>query len=297
MEISIFGAGSLGTLLGGLLADHHDVTLVGRDPHITSVREEGLRISGEIDRTVYPNARTTLPAGGDIALVTVKSFDTETAATALSERAFDAVLSLQNGMGNEELLATHCSGVLAGTCTYGAQLHEPGHVECTGIGEIVCGSPDGSYSQRANRVAEALSAGLAVTVSEEMPRRRWEKLAVNAGINAVTALARVPNGELVSGPATAVAHKAAAETARVATEAGIDIPNAPEQTLAVAETTAANTSSMQQDILAGRRTEIDAINGYIVQHASDPVPVNETLVSLVRAWERGRGLRESVDGD
>ncbi len=291
MEITVFGAGSLGTLLGGLLADHHEVTLVGRDPHITSVREEGLRISGTVERTVHPDAQTTLPDGGDIALVTVKSFDTKQAAMALSERDFDAVLSLQNGMGNEELLATHCRGVLAGTCTYGARLREPGHVECTGIGEIVCGAPDGGYSNRAVRVGEALSAGLAVTVSEEMPQRRWEKLAVNAGINAVTALARVTNGELVSGPATSVARDAAAETAQVAATTGIDILNAPEQTLAVAETTAENTSSMQQDMLAGRRTEIDAINGYVLQQATEPVPVNETLVSLVRAWERGHGLR------
>ena len=291
MEISVVGAGSLGTLLGGLLAEHHDVTLVGRDPHMRGVREEGLRISGAVERTVYPSARTAIPEGGDLALVTVKSFDTAQAATALASAEFDAVLSLQNGMGNEAVLASHCHGVLAGTCTYGARLREPGHVECTGIGEIVCGELDGGYSDRGGRVGDALSAGLSVTVSEEMPRRLWEKLAVNAGINAVTALARLPNGALVSGPATAVAREAAAETARVASAAGIDIQNAPEQTLAVAETTATNISSMHQDILAGRRTEIDAINGYVVQQATDPVPVNETLVSLVRAWEQEQKLR------
>lgn len=292
MDICVFGAGSLGSLVGGLLAEDHEVTLVGREPHVRAVREQGLQLTGEFDRTVHPAATTDPPASSDLVLVTVKSFDTETAAKALAGGAFDAVLSLQNGMGNEETLAGNLSApVLAGTCTYGARLTEPGVVECTGVGEVVLGRPDGGSSARADSAGEALASGLETVVATDMPRRLWEKLAINAGINAVTALARVPNGDLVDGPAREVARDAARETADVAATAGVDIADAPRRTLAIAEATAPNTSSMHQDVRGGTRTEIDAINGYVVEQADQPVPVNATLTALVRAWERGQGHR------
>jgi 2-dehydropantoate 2-reductase len=125
-----------------------------------------------------------------------------------------------------------------------------------------------------------------------MPWRVWEKLAVNAGINATTALARVENGALVDGPAGAVAREAARETARVARAEGVDL--ADEAAVAaverVASATAVNRSSMLQDVEAGRRTEVDAIAGFVAGHA-EPTPVNETTARLLRAWERGQGLR------
>ena len=292
MDICVFGAGSLGSLVGGLLADDHEVTLVGREPHVRAVRKRGLQLAGEFDRTVYPGATTDPPASADLVLVTVKSFDTAAAAAQLAGGAFDAVLSLQNGMGNEETLAAHVSApVLAGTCTYGARLTDPGVVECTGVGGVALGPPDGGSSELADRVGTALAAGLETTVAGDMPRRLWAKLAVNAGINAVTALARVPNGDLVDGPARTVAHDAASETARVAATAGVDIADAPDRTLEIAEATAPNLSSMHQDVRGGTRTEIDAINGYVVEQADQPAPVNATLTALVRAWERGQGHR------
>lgn len=293
MQVCVFGAGSLGSLVGGLLADDHEVQLVGREPHVSAVREDGLCVTGEFDRRVNLSASTTPPATSDLALVTVKSFDTAAAARALADCSVERVVSLQNGMGNEELLGTHLSApVLAGTCTYGARLADPGVVECTGTGQLAVGARDGGGSTAAERAGQTLSAGLETTVAADMPRRLWEKLAVNAGINAVTALSRVPNGALVDGPATGVARDAARETATVAAAAaGIEIPDAPAETLAVAEATGPNTSSMQQDMLAGGRTEIDAINGYVVEQADQPVPVNATLTGLVRAWERGRAHR------
>ena len=292
MDVCVFGAGSLGSLVGGLLAEDHDVSLVGREPHVGAVRESGLQLTGAFDRRVHPTASTEPPAASELAIVTVKSFDTEAAARALDGVSVDTVLSLQNGMGNEELLAAHLpAAVLAGTTTYGARLADPGVVECTGIGEVTLGPWDGGMSTAADRTGETLAAALSTTVAADMPRRLWEKLAVNAGINAVTALARVPNGDLVDGPAGEVARNAARETVAVAASAGVDIPDAPQRTVGVAEATAANTSSMHQDLLAGGRTEIDAINGYVVEQADSPVPVNATLTALVRAWERDQGVR------
>jgi 2-dehydropantoate 2-reductase len=295
MEVCVFGAGSLGSLVGGLLADAHDVTLVGRHPHVDAVQSGGLRLVGAIERTAEVEATTEVPAGADLAVVTVKSFDTEAAARELATMDLAGALSLQNGMGNEERLAAELdTPVLAGTCTYGARLTEPGVVECTGLGEVTLGPSRGGQSAFADRVGTAFAeSGIETTVSTEMPRRLWEKLAVNAGINAATALARVPNGALVEGPGESVARGAAREAARVGRGRGLslDAEAVAERTVSVAASTARNRSSMEQDIESGSQTEIDAINGYIVEQASEPVPVNETLTALVRTWETENGLR------
>ena len=304
MQIVVFGAGSLGSLIGGLLAREHDVTLVGRDPHVKTVRRSGLEIGGEFDLTTYPDARTdvpSLPSGADLGVVTVKAFDTGAAARALSGRV-ETTLSLQNGMGNEGVLRTELDRVLAGTCTYGAVLREPGSVECAGRGELVLGplaAVGSGESERADhRAAERVGqsfdrAGVEVTVADDMRDRLWEKLAVNAGINPVTGLARVPNGALRAGPAHDRAVAAAKETARVAREQGVALADdaAVAALEEVIENTAANESSMLQDVRAIRRTEIDAISGYVADRALGPVPVTATLRDLVRAWERGRDLR------
>ncbi|WP_411964973.1 ketopantoate reductase family protein [Haloferax sp. YSMS24] len=298
MRILVFGAGSLGTLVGGLLAAVHDVTLVGRKRHVARVSKTGLDIVGVESGHVTPTATTTETGhDADLALVTVKSFDTQAAAEALAACDVDAVLSLQNGL-TEEILDSHLDvPVLAGTATYGARLVAPGRVECTGIGRVVLGALDGGTSPLAERTGKAFrDADINTLVASNMPRRRWEKLAVNAGINAVTALARVENGALASDEAHDVAHRAARETARVARLEGVNLPNrvAREAIDRVVAQTAANRSSMLQDVEAGKRTEVDAIHGAVVETAAKhghEVPTNRTLAALLRAWERGEGVR------
>ncbi|THE64684.1 ketopantoate reductase family protein [Salinadaptatus halalkaliphilus] len=301
MEVVVFGAGSLGSLVGAVLAREsiHDITLVGRQPHVEAIRETGLRLEGELEAHVQPRATTDgRDLEGDLAVVTVKASDTAVAAEALATGSFDAALSLQNGMGNEETLAeTLEATVLAGTASYGAIYRQPGVVTCTGLGEIVLGARDGGSSALAERVGEAFTAtGLETIVVDDMPRRLWEKLAVNAGINPVTALADVDNGAVLEAPTAEIARAATRETARVARACGISLSD--QEALAAMETvaaeTAANTSSMRQDVRAGRRTEIDAINGYVVTRAAETgleVPTNRLLRALVRTWERGLGHR------
>jgi 2-dehydropantoate 2-reductase len=298
MEIVVFGAGSLGSLVGGLLARAHDVTLVGRDPHATRIRKDGLRVTGAVEAHVRPDAATDgRGLSADFAVVTVKSFDTADAAEALATGDYGAVLSLQNGLTEETLAERLDAPVLAGTATYGARLRDPGVVECTGVGEIVLGALDGGPSPLAERVGTTFrTAGVETVVAADMPRRRWEKLAVNAGINAITALARVENGALASGDASALAGRAARETARVARAEGVDLPDVEAEAAlrTVIDATAPNHSSMLQDVETGRRTEVDAIQGTVAARAARhglKAPVNLTLATLVRTWERGRGLR------
>ncbi len=298
MDIVVFGAGSLGSLIGGLLARTHDVTLVGRADHVHRVCEDGLRITGLVTDHITPNA-TTDGTGlqADLALVTVKSFDTEAAARTLKTGSFDIVCSLQNGMGNEAALSQSGSAVLAGTATYGARLERPGTVACTGLGEVAIGAPDGGPSPAAMRVGDAFGgAGLNVTVQTDMPQRLWKKLAINAGINPVTALAEIENGGVLEASAATLARAATRETARVARAEGVSLSDraAVSAMEAVAETTAENTSSMAQDRQRGRQTEIEALNGFVVDRAAThglAVPTNRTLTGLIRAWEHGNGLR------
>ncbi|USZ66802.1 ketopantoate reductase family protein [Halorussus salilacus] len=296
MNVVVFGAGSLGSLVGGLLAREHAVTLVGRDPHVAAVGESGLRVGGRFDFAVAPEATTDGEGlAADLVVVTVKAFDTESAAETLATGEFRAALSLQNGMGNEEALAQFLDcPVLAGTASYGAVLRDPGFVECTGEGEVVLGPREGATAPIADEVGRAFrAAGIETAVADDMPRRLWEKLAVNAGINATTALARVENAAVLDGPAREVATAAARETARVARAEGVDLPE--DEAVAalerVADDTADNASSMLQDVLAGRRTEVGAITGHVCARARErgvSVPVNRTLTDLLRAWESGR---------
>ena len=299
MEVLVYGAGALGSLVGGLLARAHDVTLVGRDPHMRRIRENGLRIDGAVDAHVRPRGLTDgTHQSADLALVTTKAYDTDVAARDLATGEYDIVCSLQNGLTEERLLAALDPPVLAGAASYGARFVEPGRVQCTGIGEVVVGTLSGGASALATRVERAFdAAGVAVTAAEDMPRRRYEKLAVNAGINGPSALARVANGETLAGPGGDVAREAAREVAAVARAVGVDLRDseAVAAVEGVARDTAANRSSMCEDVANGRRTEVDAIYGTVVERADEhgvAVPTCRMLASLIRGWEVGEGVQK-----
>lgn len=298
MEVLVLGAGALGSLVGGLLARVHDVTLVGRDPHMRRVREDGLRIEGELEAHVRPRAVTD---GRDrtatLALVTTKAYDVDDAARVLATGEYDAVCALSNGLVEERLVAALDTTVLAGTATYGARLVEPGRVRCTGVGEIAVGTLADGPHPVVERVRSALAdAGVEAVAEPAMPRRRFEKLAVNAGINGPSALARLDNGTTLSGPAGAVAREAAREVARLARAEGVAL--ADDEAVAavegVAADTAANRSSMHEDVVHGRRTEVDAVYGAVLDRAADTavaVPTCRALAGLLRGWEADRDLR------
>lgn len=295
MKVLVFGAGSLGSLLGGLLAREHDVTLVGRDPHMRTVAATGLTITGVREDHVEVTALTDVTGvSADVALVTVKSYDTESAARALTNADIDAVCSLQNGLGNEAILAAALScPVLGGSVTYGAEVSEPGVVRMTGEGAVTIGGFDETSQEVVASLVSAFQrADIAADASDDIEATLWTKAAINAAINPTAALARVRNGALVDGPLSAVATEAALEVAAVARANGIQLADDAirERVLEVARATAENRCSMLQDVIAGKRTEIDAINGAIVDRSGEvAVPVNETLANLVRGLEATEG--------
>ena len=168
-----------------------------------------------------------------------------------------------------------------------------GQVRHTGAGEKVLGRFGGAQSAELVEAAEVLRrAGLATTVVDDIHPHLWQKLAVNAGINATTALARVPNGEILEQPGLRqAALTLTAEAVAVARAQGIDPGDAAEKVLRVAGATAGNRSSMLVDWEQGRRTEVDAIHGVVVERGRQwgvATPVSAwvwAILSAERTWE------------
>jgi 2-dehydropantoate 2-reductase len=297
-SILIAGSGAMACLFGARLSAHAEVALLGTwADGLAAVKRDGIRLEAGGMETRYPVRVTGNPIdcrGVRFALILVKSWQTARTAKMLSEcLAPDGVaLTLQNGLGNLEALRAGLGAERAalGVTTMGATLVAPGVVRAGGTGP--------TYVARHPRLGALLEllalAGFEVEVEDDMASVQWGKLAINAGINPLTALLRVPNGALVEDDhARAVMGEAARETAAVAAALGVRLPfrDAAAQAEEVARRTAANRSSMLQDILRGAPTEIDAINGAVAEageRVKAPAVVNRTLWRLVRAAVAGR---------
>lgn len=300
MNIAVIGAGAMGSLFGALLAESgHAVHLISRDPdHIQAIQEKGLAIerSGEVRTVAVPGsieADAAPPA--DLCLVFVKSPDTADAAADAARLAGEtgAVLTLQNGLGNADILAGVVGGgrIVAGTTAHGATLTAPGTIRHAGTGPTVVGMWSGSNSGPARRAAGILNdAGIETTLADDIQTVIWNKLLINVGINAITALTGIENGDILDLEETRWLSRAAVKEAMtVAGAQGIAVnPEAVDRVFQVAEATRQNRSSMGQDVDHRRPTEIDAINGAVVDLAERldiPVPVNKTLTALVRTLQ------------
>jgi 2-dehydropantoate 2-reductase len=239
----------------------------------------------------YPVEATADPVPARWALVLVKSWQTLRAARQLDKcLAQDGLaLTLQNGLGNREALADALGDerVALGVTTSGATLLGPGRVRPGGEGMTSLGA-----HPRLGPLTRLLQrSGFAVDTVERADQLLWSKLVVNAAINPLTALLRVPNGQLLCRPSARILlAQSAKEAAAVASAAGqrLTFPDPVATAEDVARRTAVNHSSMFQDVLRGAPTEIDAICGAIVAAGEKhgvPTPVNRTLWHLVSALE------------
>ncbi|WP_456328905.1 ketopantoate reductase family protein [Archaeoglobus sp.] len=291
MRVQIMGAGALGSLIGALIQlAGYEVIFVARGKQLSALKK-GLRVSGlkEFELSVYCTAE---PEDADITFVTVKAYDTENAAKKLAKVDAGIVCSLQNGVGNEEILAKYCRKVLGGVTTYGANLKDYGHVVYAGEGYTYIGEMDGSISKEGEVVVDVLkNSGIRAEVVEDIEFRIWAKAIVNAAINPITAICRVRNGEVVRNPYLWEVAKATAEEGReVMAKMGYEF-DAVSEVRRVAEMTAENRSSMLQDLERGKRTEVEFINGAIVKKGEEfgiDCATNRTLLNLVRGVEIGR---------
>ena len=297
MKICVFGAGSLGSAIGGLLSDRHDLTLVGREVNISPILKDGLRLQGAVRRTVRIGASSTVEGldTPDLLIVATKAHSTSSVVDACSGWIGDEtrVLTLQNGLGNlEKLRSWRGDRAIGGTTTMGAYLVKPGVVRIAGMGRTIIGSDiDPAW---ARSIATSFrDAGVPATTRKDIYSEIWAKAIVNASINPITAILRVPNGDLVrSRTLSKLMADVISECEAVAEASGIALPvkSMYRRARAVAKETAGNRSSMLRDIELGRKTEIDSINGYLCrcgEAVAVPTPLNRALVSIVESLEAG----------
>ena len=304
MKIGIIGAGAMGCLYGAKLSEHpeNDVFLVDVwKEHVDLIQSSGLEMEENGRIRQYRKVRASCSAEQigccDLVIVFVKS--TLTRQAVRENRSLfgtDTIaLTLQNGLGNIDILCEEigASHVIAGTTAHGATMLGPGKMRHAGCGTTIIGELDGSCTKRLETIACIFrNADLETELSDNVLGLVWDKLMVNVGINALTGITGLQNGNLLDYPEIEELLEAAVREAQsVAQSKGIKLnfQDPAGHTKDVCRATANNRSSMLQDILNGKQTEIDMINGAIVREGAAEgidTPVNHVLTNLIRFTQR-----------
>lgn len=298
MNIMVMGAGAVGCYYGAMLARAgHHVTLVARPRHVEAIhRDGGLLFESATFTGRVPIHADTSPATAareaDLVLFCVKSGDTESAGAAmlphLSTRAL--VLSLQNGVDNAERLAQVLGRAVEPAVVYLAVgMAGPGHLRHHGRGELVIGPFDGADPL----AAQLRAASIPTQISADVVPALWDKLIINCAFNALSAIPQMPYGRLVeSDGVVAVMHDVIRECLDVARAAQIQGLADPYPAVnRIAQSMATQRSSTGQDLAAGKPTEIDHLNGYIMRRGEAlgvATPVNRALRTVVKLMEASR---------
>jgi len=301
MKIAILGAGAMGSWFGGRLAlGGHEVSLLTTNQaHRDAINSNGLTLkSAPGDRAVTVPAMDPAEYSGpaDFIILFTKSFQSDAALASIAG-TLDSnthILTLQNGLGNAEIIGRYIpSGqILVGVTMMPVDKVAPGVVESTGAGGSYFNSlvdPESSFARELETVF--VDAGLDIQLDHAIHQRIWSKVAFNAGMNAVCALAHGTPGTIADSPgAQALVDEVAREVVAVAAAEGIDINlDEIENTIDFAcKNHRDHKPSMHQDLIGARDTEVDALNGAIVvagKRLAVPTPLNELLETLVRVAE------------
>jgi 2-dehydropantoate 2-reductase len=295
MKIAVMGAGAVGCYYGGMLARAgHDVVLVARPAHVEAMQREGLLLDTQTFQERVRVQASTQPEGvqgAQCVLFCVKSTDTESAGLAMAPHLAEGatVLSLQNGVDNAERLAAVLQRPVLPAVVYVATaMAGPGHVRHFGRGELVI-APSPTSEQLARTFA---AAGIPMQVSDNVAGALWAKLVLNCVYNPLSAITRLPYGEIVNAQGLDVPRAMddiVRECLAVAHASGIALPEGTaEAVLPLAASMPGQVSSTAQDLARGRHTEIDHLNGFIVRRGEAlgiATPANRLLHTLVRLLE------------
>lgn len=294
-KIFILGAGAIGSIYGAFLSRKNDVTLIGNKAHVETINSCGLRITGDANATFCLKADTKIKSIPNKVLVilTTKAYDSETAIEGIKKllKKNTIILILQNGLGNEEKV-THIVGdrakILRGVTKMAAEFSKPGEIRFWS-GETII-----EASEVAPNIVKILNeCGLTTRLSENIEKDVWTKLVVNCVVNPLTALFRVRNSAIWVDSLKSVRHGIVKECVEVAEAEGIALPANLAERMDKRLASYTNFSSMCQDILKGNRTEIDFLNGKIVELGKKhhiPTFLNATLVSFIKFLEGEVGI-------
>jgi 2-dehydropantoate 2-reductase len=304
MRICVVGCGAVGSIFAAHLATLPDVEVWAYDvarEHVAAINDDGLRVTGhtKLLARVRASADPSQIPACEFGIVATKSMATQAAIAATAAIFADgAVCSVQNGLGNEELIAAHVSRVMRGTTFPSGHLVGPGVVAMDTAGPTTIGPFEERPASGAEveRLADAMTrGGLPAHARADARGAQWTKVIFNAACNPVGALTGLTQGRLCELPAArALMSGLVAEGVAVAAALGITLDEDPEEVIAHSARVAyEHRSSMLQDALARRPTEIDALNGEIARlgraHGVE-VPLHEAVAALVagleRSWER-----------
>ena len=321
-RILIAGAGAIGSVVGAMLhAAGHDVTLLGRRGHLDAIARNGLHITGLLGvHTVrgmhLADDPSRLDGRFDLILCTVKPYDTSSIADAISDRLADqgVIVSMQNGLGNIEALADRFGRerVLGGRVIFGSEIPRHGAAHVTVFADPVAIGPapaihescSGKLEIRAVQVARLMdSAGIATVACADVMPVIWTKLLYNVALNPLGALFERTYGELAGDPdLRAVMDEVIGEAFSVARKLEIALPFLDSRAYRdtfygkLIPSTATHRPTMLYDLKNRGRTDIDSLNGKIVELADRSglkAPVNATLVRQIHAAERASRTRAS----
>jgi 2-dehydropantoate 2-reductase len=304
MRITIVGAGGVGGYFGAKLAKSGcEVGFVARGAHLAFMRRNGLLVESQLGDIHLPEVRASDDPAAfgapDYAFVCVKLWDTEAALRALAKVVAPqtAVLSFQNGVQKDELPRKFFGekAVMGGVAYIGAEIARPGVVRHTGtMQRLVFGEFDGSRSERAKALLEACTrAGIDAEASADVRRAIWEKFVFIVGLSALTSATRKTIGPVRGNARTrALLLEIMEETVAVGRAHGVNLPeDFAEKRLAFTDSLPAEmTSSMHNDLEAGKRLELDWLSGGVVElgkAVNVPTPMNRAVSAILALYAGG----------
>ena len=299
LRVAVFGAGAIGSYYGARLADGGaDVSLIARGRHLEALRTRGLTIVSPEGSTNQRLRATDEPAEigpVDVVLFTVKSYDTTAAAERLVPLLHDetAVISLQNGIDNEERIAAVIGPhhVLGGAAYILAAIREPGVVDASGPRSIVIGELGGGSSARMRAIVDVAARGrLAVTTADDIRVALWEKFTGLVAFSGMTSAVRLPIGDIRDAPAAAAMLRALmTEVWSVGTAHGVPLADdlVERQMGLLTSQRAESTTSLYHDLVTGHRMEVDALQGAAIRLARElgvPTPNLGAVYAILEPW-------------
>ena len=304
MRITIIGGGGVGGYFGAKLAKSGcEVGFVARGAHLAAMRRDGLRVESQLGDIYLPEARVSDDPAAfgapDYVFVCVKLWDTEAAMRALEkEKApHTAFLSFQNGVQKDDLLRKLLGekAVMGGVAYIGAGIARPGVIRHTGtMQRLMFGEFDGGRSERAAALLEACTrAGINAEISADVRRAIWEKFVFIVGLSAVTSVTRKTIGPVRANARTrALLLEIMQETVAVGRAQGVNLPeDFAEKRLAFVDGLPAEmTSSMHDDLEAGKRLELDWLSGGVVElgkAVNVPTPMNRAVSAILALYTNG----------